>query len=100
MQNVLVDGEVWQYSFAEAAGFLNQKDREYMLSESIKLYQEGQKSKTIYGENFEGELTTNGKYFSFLSGFGGYKIDADLETEQGRRFASVLVMKLIDSELN
>ncbi|MDO8508340.1 MAG: hypothetical protein Q7S27_01505 [Nanoarchaeota archaeon] len=98
MIDLEVDGECWRYAFAQPDGVLSSEDREYLLRETVRLYKKGDEKLRIKGKEFEGRLI-RGKFECF-GACSGREYNAELETQKGKRYASILVAKTIDSSLN
>lgn len=98
MFQIEVDGEEYEYAFLNADGVLNWDDREYLIRETIGLYRSGRRKRILKGEEFEGMLT-KGK-FVVVARVSGQNYDALLDTEKGKREASILVAKVFEPSLN
>lgn len=98
MFNLDVDGEIWRYAFVQPDGCLSWNDREHLLRETIRLYKKGDEKLNLKGENYEGRVK-KGKFYTF-GVCAGREYQVDLETKKGKRYASILISKIIDSSLN
>lgn len=98
MYRLDVDGEIWRYAFVQPDGCLSWGDREHLLRETVRLYKKGDEKSDVRGESFEGRLK-RGKFYSF-GVCAGREYSAELETNKGKRYASILIAKTVDSRLN
>ena len=98
MFNLDVDGETWRYAFAQPDSCLSWDDREHLLRETVRLYKKGNKNTKVKGEDYEGKIK-RGEFRTFGICAGRF-YNAELETSKGKRYASILVQKTMDSSLN
>ena len=98
MPRLEIDGTLCDYAFIEADGCLSDADREHFVTETIRMHKKGRSRVELKGEDYEA-IVTRGKY-AVMGQFGGTAYAADLETNFGKRHASILISKLIDATLN
>ena len=80
----------WGYVFLRAASSMGEDDVRNLMIQAVEMYLEGEDQRSIRGSNFEGRLTTEGKY-ELLGEFGGQRFDAEVESIYGRDSATFLV---------
>jgi hypothetical protein len=74
---------------------MSEQDRFKIRTQIVDMYIDKKTRMKIKGDNYEGQITTDNKYF-LLNGFGGQKFDITLETNHGKSKLSLLVAEPID----
>ena len=92
------DNETWRYAFVNPDAVLSFDDREHLLRETIRLYRSGRKTRTIKGKEFEGRLAR--KKYGLIGDMSGYIFEAEIETNNGERNASIMLLKQFSPSWN
>ncbi len=92
------DNETWDYAFINPDAVLSIDDREHFLRETVRLYRSGRKAKSIKGKDFEGRVER--KNYALIGGISGHLFEAELETNKGKRNASVILLEQFNSDWN
>ncbi len=80
----------WGYVFLRAPNFLNNDDRNHLMTAAVEMYLAGEDERNVEGAEYEGRLYTEQR-FEMLGAFGGQRFDVDLDTSHGRDTATFLV---------
>jgi hypothetical protein len=80
----------WGYVFLRAPNFLNNEDRNHLMTAAVEMYLAGEAERDVEGADYEGRLYTEQRY-EMLGEFGGQRFDVDLDTTYGRDTATFLV---------
>ena len=73
----------WGYVFLRAPNFLNDDDRNDLMTAAVEMYLAGEDERNVEGAEYEGRLYTEQR-FEMLGAFGGQRFDVDLDTSHGR----------------
>ena len=76
--------------FLRAPNFLNNEDRNHLMTAAVEMYLAGEAERDVEGADYEGRLYTEQRY-EMLGEFGGQRFDVDLDTTYGRDTATFLV---------
>jgi|SRR3989344_6650092 len=98
MFNLEFDGEIYRYAFSKPDGVLSWEDREYLLRETVRLDRKGDKKTDVRGDVFEGKIE-RGEFCSF-GNCCGREYTSELETEKGKRYAKILILKSHSPKMN
>ena len=80
----------WGYVFLRAPIYLNNDDRNHLMTTAVEMYLAGEDERNVEGAEYEGRLYTEQR-FEMLGAFGGQRFDVDLDTSHGRDTATFLV---------
>ncbi|MBS3098852.1 hypothetical protein J4462_01420 [Candidatus Pacearchaeota archaeon] len=91
---------VYTIAFGVSDSRMSCEDRILLIVRAVEMYIDGSKKDNVRGDDFEGQIRTNGKYYT-IGSFGGRYFEAELEVgNRGKAFFSFLVHERINPELN
>jgi len=89
----------WGFAFLETDTRLNYDERLEVLVEATKMYICNEKERRVKGKNYEGIITTDGRY-NLMGDFGGRQYKAKIEIGDKTANLSFLVKEHINPTLN
>jgi hypothetical protein len=99
MFNLESEGFRWGITFLQTDMQLDEEDRMDLVAEATVMYLLKKDRKDVSRENYDARISSTGKY-GYVGNFGGYRFNADIETNDGKGRLSFLVTEPVDPELN